>query len=216
MITLLGVGHVFNLGSRVREELEKRRPSLVCLELDEVRLRSLLTSQRPSGGSVLYRTLAHFQRQIAAKYGSDVGEEMLVAYRTAKEMGIPVVLIDVDFMLTWERLRSSMRPSEIVRLLVSSLGALFIRKERIERELDRYQQDSVGLIEAIGKDFPSVKRVVVDERNTHMAHRLRELHEEYGDILAVVGDGHVAGLRSLLEGIPLDVIRLWELRSTSE
>ncbi len=216
MITLLGVGHVFDLGPRIREEIENRRPSLVCLELDEIRLRALQTRQRARGGPALYDLLARFQRRIAAAYGSEVGDEMLVAYQTAQELEIPVALIDVDALVTWSRLRSKMAPSEVLKLILSSLAALFVRRERVEKEMDRYRQDSVGFIEAVGKEYPSVKRVVVDERNEYMAGRLRELHEEYGDIVAVVGDGHVEGLRRLLEGVPLEVTRLWELRETNQ
>lgn len=216
MLTLLGVGHVFNLGPRIREEIEERMPALVCLELDQARLQALRASERRGGGPALYTFLAHLQRRVAARYGSEVGEEMLTAYQTARDLAIPVVLIDVDSSVTWQRLRTSMRPSEVLRLVLSSLGALFIRKERIEREMARYQQDSVGFIEAIGRDYPSVKRVVVDERNEYMARRLRELYEEYGSIVAVVGDGHVEGLRGLLEGLPLETVRLWELRGANQ
>ncbi len=216
MLTLLGVGHVFNLGPRIREEIVKRMPALVCLELDEARLQALQASERRGGGPALYTFLAHLQRRVAASYGSEVGEEMLTAYQTADELSIPVVLIDVDSSVTWQRLRASMRPSEVLKLVLSSFGALFIRKERIEREMDRYQQDSVGFVEAVGQQYPSVKRIVVDERNEHMARRLRELHEEHGTIVAVVGDGHVEGLKDLLKDLPLETVRLWDLRSFNQ
>ncbi len=216
MLTLLGVGHVFNLGPRIREEIVRRMPAIVCLELDEARLQALQARERRGGGPALYTFLAHLQRRVAASYGSEVGEEMLAAYQTAGELSIPVALIDMDSSVTWQRLRASMRPSEVLRLVLSSLGALFIRRERIEREMDRYQQDSVGFIEAVGQQYPSVKRIVVDERNEHMARRLRELHEEHGSIVAVVGDGHVEGLKGLLGDLPLETVRLWDLRSFNQ
>ncbi len=57
-----------------------------------------------------------------------------------------------------------------------------------------------------------MKRVVVDERNAHMASRIREMQARYGDVVAVLGDGHVEGLRELLAGENVQALRLWDLR----
>lgn len=216
MITLLGVGHVFNLGPRIREEVLRRQPALVCLELDEARLKALQTRSIRVGAPTLYNLLALFQKRIADQYEADVGQEMLEAYNASREAGIPVALIDVDSMVTWRRLWSAMGPLELLKLLASGLASLFVGKERIEMELDRYREDQAGFMEVFGREYPSVKRVLVDERNEHMARRLKELHQKYGDIVAVVGDGHVAGLRRLLEGEEVEVVRLWDLRSESQ
>ncbi len=215
MITLFGVGHVFNLGPRIKEEVVRRKPAAVCLELDEARLKALQDTGQRREGPMLYNLLALFQRKIAERYEAHVGEEMLAAYDAARELEIPVYLIDLDSMVTWRNLWSSVGLQEGLKLLISTLGALFIRKERIEVELDRYQRDYAGFMEAFGKDFPSVKRVVVDERNEHMASLLREIHKEFGEVVAVVGDGHIAGLRSILNDEPIEVVRLWTLRDDS-
>ncbi|MCJ2519888.1 MAG: TraB/GumN family protein [Candidatus Thermoplasmatota archaeon] len=212
MITLLGVGHVFDIGPRIRDEILTRKPALVCLELDEGRFRALQNRELRKRGLTLYNFVSLFQQRIAQRYGAHVGEEMLAAWEAASELGVPISLIDIDSMITWRRLRASMTPFEALKLLVSTLGAVFIRKERIERELDRYQADSTGFMRAFGKSYPSIKRVLVDERNEHMASRLRELHRRYGDVIALVGDGHVEGLRTLLSDEPVEVVRLWDLR----
>ena len=68
-------------------------------------------------------------------------------------------------------------------------------------------------METFGAEFPSAKKVLIDDRNTHMAHAIRKLNDEFGDLVAVVGDGHVDGLKRLLEGKSLEVIRLKDLRS---
>jgi pheromone shutdown protein TraB len=45
-----------------------------------------------------------------------------------------------------------------------------------------------------------------------MAEELRRLQGAYERIVAVVGDGHVRGLTSLLKDEDVEVVRLWELR----
>lgn len=211
MITLLGVGHVFGMGGRIRAEIAGRRPDLVCLELDEARLQAL---EAPGGGrpSGLYGTLAAFQQRVAAQYGSAVGEEMLAAREAAQDLGIPVALIDRDARETWRRFRSALGPLELVRIVVSVLLSVFVGRDRVERELDRYREDSLGFLETLGEDYPALKVVLLDERNDHMAAALRRLQDEHGRIVAVVGDGHVEGLRVRLQDLDVEVLRLWELR----
>lgn len=212
MITLLGVGHVFAIGPRIREEIVRRRPGVVCLELDRSRLHALQTQARRGGAPPLYSLLALLQQWVAQQYGTQVGQEMLAAYEAAQEVGVPVALIDVDSLRTWTRLRRSMSPLEVVRILLSLVGALFLRRPRIERELERYRGDAPAYMEAFGRQYPSVKRVLVDERNAHMASRIRELQEKYGDVVAVLGDGHVEGIQALLQEEEVEVLRLWDLR----
>ncbi len=211
MITLLGVGHVFDLGPRVREEVLRRQPGVVCLELDKSRLHALQTRRR-RGAPPLYSVLALLQQWVAQQYGTQVGDEMLAAYEAARELAVPVALIDVDAMETWRRLRREVTPAEVLRILLSLLGALFLRRPRIERELERYRGDSAAYMTTFARQFPSVKRVVVDERNAHMASRIREMQARYGDVVAVLGDGHVEGLRELLAGENVQALRLWDLR----
>lgn len=213
MITLLGVGHVFGLGPRIRQEILARRPDAVCLELDEFRLRALeapVPRRIPPG---LYGILAAFQRRIAEAYGGDVGEEMLAAREAGRELGVPVILMDRDSRETWGQLQAAMGPRELVRILLSALASLFVGKERVEAELDRYRRDTPGFLEELARDYPAVRAVLVDARNDHMAEALRRIQAEAGRVVAVVGDGHVEGLRERLADLEVEAVRLWDLRA---
>ena len=212
MITLLGVSHVHRLGPRIRGEMETRHPDVIALELDPSRLRALQEPHRARRTPGLYGILAGFQRRIAEEYGADVGEEMLAAWDAGRRLGIPVALIDTDSRETWRSLWLSLRPLELLKLLFSAFGSLFVGREQIEYELERYQEDHAGFMEALGRDYPAVKEVLIDQRNAHMAKELQHLEEAYDHVVAVVGDGHIHGLSSLLEGGDVEVVRLWELR----
>ncbi len=212
MLTLLGVGHVFDLGSSIRNAIQRRVPKVVALELDPARFAYLMNRQpRPARVSV-FAMLAQFQARIAEQYGVQVGDEMVAAANIAREMGCELALIDQDSRVTLSRAWQSMSFAERVRLVVFAVSSLFVRRQRVEAELDRFYQDERGYLEQFAKELPTVKRVLIDERDAHMADALRQLVVAKGEVVAVVGDGHVDGLGKLLQDVPLEVVRLRELQ----
>src|SRR5256885_4202804 len=119
MITVLGVGHVFDIGRAVRAEILARRPKVVALELDAARYQALMSPQpRPRGFSVL-GLLAQFQVRIANQYGVRVGDEMVAAARAAREVGSEVALIDQDSAVILRRVWAELSRPHRLRLLVS-------------------------------------------------------------------------------------------------
>lgn len=212
MITLLGIGHVFDLEASVRSAIQRRAPRVVALELDPARFAYLMDrSPRPARISV-FSLLALFQSRLAEQYGVQVGDEMVAAAKAAREIGCEVALIDEDSRTALLRAVRSMSFAERVRLVVSGLAGLFVRKEKVEQELDRFYQDERAYLEQFARELPSLKRVLIDERDAHMADALRQLHAAKGEVVAVVGDGHVEGLGRLLHDVPLEVVRLRELQ----
>src|SRR2546427_5337949 len=214
MITLLGVGHVFDIGRAVRAEILSRRPKVVALELDAARYQALMSPQpRPHGFSVL-GLLAQFQVRIANQYGVRVGDEMVAAARAAREVGSEVALIDQDSAVILRRVWREMAGRERLRLLVSTIGGFFTRRERVEAELQRFYQDEQGFIREIAPELPTAERILIDERDAGMARSLRQLAEARGDVVAVVGGGHVHGVLRHLQGATLQVVPLGELKSS--
>ncbi len=211
MITLLGVGHVFDLSGAVREAVVSARPSIVAVELDPVRYQALVAGAvRP--GSGVYGLLGRAQRRLARQYGTIAGGEMLTAIEAARSVGARVAFIDMDSATAVGRMFSQMSLKEKVRFALSAIAALFVRRRTVDREVAAYQADPVGFLDELGRRYPSVKRVLLDERNDHMARALRELEASSGDVIAVVGEGHVEGLSTGLSDRPLRVVRLQDLR----
>jgi pheromone shutdown protein TraB len=213
MITLLGVGHVFDIGAAIRAEVLARRPKVVALELDPARYQAIMSREpRRRGWSVL-GLLAQFQVRIADQYGVHVGDEMVAAARAAQEIGSEIVLIDEDSRGVLRRVWAEMSFRERVRLLASALGALFTRKERVEAELQRFYRDEQSFLREFATELPTAKRILIDERDEVMARTLRQLEESRGGIVAVVGEGHVDGLLNHLAGVPVEVVHLEQLRA---
>lgn len=213
MITIIGVGHVFDIGEAVRDAILEREPHIVCLELDRRRFEALFKGEGRGDAPFEYKILAYFQRRIAGKYGAKVGDEMVSAIRTAKESKASIAFIDYDSTWIFARIWQKMSFKERVKLLVSGLSGLFISRKRIDRELRKFEKDSDTYINAFGKELPTVKKVLIDERNVHMAKAIREINTRYPNrnIVAVVGDGHVDGIHRLLKDLNPEIIRLGAL-----
>ena len=214
MIILVGVGHVFDLESGIRRAIGDRRPAIVGVELDPVRFQALQAPEsRPPAFSV-YAILAYVQRRIASEYGTRAGAEMVAAAHAAKEVGARLAFLDLDSRSVLSRLIGTMSLREKVKFAVSILGGLFVRKSTVEKELRKFEANEGAFIDELARDFPSVKRVLIDERNAHMARTLRSLEADHGSVLAVVGEGHIEGLRALLVDRSPEVIRLRDLRAS--
>jgi pheromone shutdown protein TraB len=71
-------------------------------------------------------------------------------------------------------------------------------------------------LEGFEREFPTAKRVLIDDRNLHMAKAIKKINEDYENIVAVIGDGHVEGIRKLLEVSDVEIIRLSQLREKEE
>lgn len=214
MITLVGVGHVFVISEQVRAMILSRRPEVVCLELDPARYSALLNREKGRGGRVpvQYMLLARIQRRMASKFGSEAGAEMLAAASAAREIGAKVALIDMDAAKAFGKLWKVMTLREKVELMFGSLVGLVASKERVEEEMARYEEQDVEYLETLGADFPSVKRVLIDDRNKHMAARIVSIASQHENVLAVVGDGHMQGIVEALGDRPVEAVRLKELR----
>lgn len=212
MITLVGVGHVFVISDQVKDLIRSRRPEVVCLELDPARFRALMDRGQHRNAPLQYMLLAQIQRRIAGKFGSEAGAEMLAAASAAGEVGAKVALIDMDASMVFSRLWRAMSFREKLGMFSGALIGLVASKEKVEREMQRYEENETVYLETLGDEFPSVKRVLLDERNQHMAQRIAAIASQHANVVAVVGDGHLSGIAEALGGLQVESVRLRDLR----
>lgn len=216
MITILGVGHVFDIAEQVRRLILQAVPQAVCIELDPIRYHALRNPQEEKKKvNMTYDMMASFQSRIAEDYGGKAGSEMLAAADTAAEINAELCLIDVDARALFERIFKEMTFREKARLFFASFGSLFVRKKTIEEELSSYEENSEEYMKVMKKQFPTMKRILVDERNEVMSANIIKAADAYGDVVAVIGDGHVDGILKLLKDREVKTVRLKELREHS-
>lgn len=223
MIVLIGTGHVFNLSSALLDILDEKNPELVCVELDKQRYNALMMKAsspedyKASSKQLpfIYKLLARFQEGMAKEYGVSAGDEMLTAINYAQGRQIPVEFIDMNAQYLFSKMLKSMPLSEKFKLFLSGFGGFFVSKKRVETELKKFEKDFDSYIEEIGKKFPTIRRVLIDERNLYMTKKLADANEQYQTVVAVLGDGHIPGVSELLKSkdINFETIRLHELRN---
>ncbi len=212
MITLVGVGHVFDISDPLQQVIRSRRPEVVCLELDPARYRSLMQKETRGKVPLQYLLLSKVQKRMAGKFGSEVGAEMLAGVEGAKAVGAKLALIDMDAQSVFAELWRRMTFPEKVRLLTGSLAGLLVSKRTVEKELENYSEDDSRYIEAMSREFPVMKEVLIDRRNAHMTKQVQALSTIHTSIVVVVGDGHLPGMAEALKSLPLEIIRLKQLK----
>lgn len=223
MITLIGTGHVFNLSQALLNIFDEKQPEIVCVELDKQRYNALMMKQSDPESykslqknvPLLYKLLSRFQESMANEYGVTAGQEMLTTINYAQSHQLPIAFIDMNAQRLFSRMLKSMSLKEKLKLMFSGVGGIFISKKRVEKELEKFEDNFDKYIEEIGEKFPTVKRVLIDERNYYMVQQLSAANGQYKKIVAVMGDGHIPGISELLtkKELEFETIRLSDLRS---
>lgn len=211
-LVLIGTAHISQESARlVRQVIEEERPDCVCIELDEKRYESL--SKRKSWVNlnlkeIIYRkqlstllanlVLASYQKKLGDQLGIQPGTELLEAARAAEALDIPVALCDRDVRVTMRRAWKSTSIWKKGYLLASLLASLFDDTEITEEKLGEMRKSDVisELMAELGESLPELKRVLIDERDTFLAEKIKGAAG--ARIVAVVGAGHVAGIKLAL------------------
>jgi pheromone shutdown protein TraB len=219
-VTLIGTGHVFSIEETVREAIIALRPDVVFIELDRGRLMALLHRRKtgempPSQGGFIHKKLAAFQEQIATRYGSDPGAEMIGAYEGARAIGARVALIDQGADKTIGRALKQMTWKERAKAVGYMFGGVFKRGNQatLDDQIRQYQENSLGALAELKGKFPTIYRVVIQERDELMAARIRVAMHEAKVGVAVVGDGHVPGMSEILADVLDHAYRLEAVRA---
>lgn len=215
-LLLVGTAHVSPESvAEVQAAIEEFRPDVVAVELDALRLEALEDKRRwentpfhkilRSDKLWLFLTqvlLSSYQRRLGEEYGSEPGMEMLAAVHAARAQGKEVLLADRDVGVTMRRAYRLMTLREKLRLSWELLKGL-VGGDDGEAEAipiqDLLQEDVITrMMNELGQMAPSIKRVVVDERDTYLAARLAAPLAEGRRVLGVVGAGHLPGIRDRL------------------
>jgi len=216
---LIGTAHVSRESiDEVSGIIREERPDLICVELDEGRYNSMIQKEswenlnmvkvfREGKGFLLMANLvlSGFQRRMGAELGVRPGEEMKAALDIAKELGIPHALCDREVQVTLRRAWGSCGLWNKSKLLATLLTSAFttekISAEEIEVLKSRSELD--GMMNELADYLPEVKETLIDERDKYLAAKIWEsvAGASAKRIVAVVGAGHMQGIKNHLEKI---------------
>jgi pheromone shutdown-related protein TraB len=219
-VTLIGTAHVSRESiDEVKAHIRDEKPGMVCVELDGGRFKAMDSKDdwerlnvskafREGKGFLLIANLvlAGFQRRMGVGLGVKPGEEMLAACDTAKELGIPYRFCDREVQITLRRAWARCGFWSKCKLLASLISSAFSTEKLSEAEIENLKQASEldGMMAELASYLPAVKETLIDERDRYLAAKIWAAGQETpaGEkLLAVVGAGHLAGLRAHLEKI---------------
>jgi pheromone shutdown protein TraB len=235
-VLLVGTAHISQESiDEVRSLIRSENPARVCVEIDATRYRSMSEGSRWEDldiGKILKEgrgflllanlALAGFQRRMGSAVGVKPGEEMLAAVDVAKELGIPYAFCDRDVQITLKRAWSKSGLWNKSKLLASLVDSAISGQKLSAEDIERLKQQNEleEMMSELASFLPSVKEVLIDERDRFLASRIYEETKALpasnppesasaeGDaplplsprpILAVVGAGHLEGIVTWLE-----------------
>lgn len=224
-LILIGTAHVSPKSvAEVEEAIRAEQPDVVAVELDANRLEAIQHPDRWQATPIqkllksdklwfflAQSLLASHQRRIGEEYGVQPGQEMLVAVQGAKSANKELLLADRDISVTMQRAYRLMRFWEKMRLiweLFKSLMPAEEQKEEMTLEQLMEEDTITQMMDEMGRVAPSIKSVVIDERDTYLATKIRAPAEQGKKVVAVVGAGHLSGIQKRLQEPPADLAPL--------
>ena len=212
-IILIGTAHISQASKElVRETIEAETPDTVCVELDEGRLNSIkdpdrwkkmdlkqVIKKKQLATLIANLVLGSYQKRMGAQTGVKPGSELKEAVEVAERQNSNLVLADRDIKITLKRTWACTPWYRKLNLLAGLFASIFDKTEVSEEELAKIkEQDALSsMMQDLGKSFPEVKQVLIDERDQFLASKIKNAPGK--KIIAVVGAGHMRGIAQIIE-----------------
>jgi pheromone shutdown-related protein TraB len=221
-IILIGTAHISEESvNEVRQAIETYKPDIVAVELCQRRYDTITQKDKWENTPIsaliksnnayfmLAQTfLSSIQRRLGEEYGVAPGSEMIAAMDEAKKHSIKVALVDRDITVTLKRAWRKMGAREKFRVIWEFLKAMIGYDEEELEELDLKElmkQDVISqMMEEFSKIAPSAATVLISERDQYIAQKIFD-ESKKGKIVAVVGAGHIAGIKKHLQTQELNI-----------
>lgn len=214
-LVLVGTSHIAQQSvDDVKDAVRKYKPKIIAIELDQKRMNALMhPSQRTIRISdigkigfkgFLFNILgAWLQRKLGKMVGLAPGSEMKMAVHLAKETNAMIALIDQDVHITLRKLSKELTFREKARLTKEMIFGMLFSRQNIKIDLRKVPPEKLikKLTQRMKKEYPSLYKVLVEERNEYMAKGLYKIMNLYPEekIVAIVGAGHEEDIVQLLK-----------------
>jgi len=220
-IILVGTAHISQDSvDTVIRTIEDLQPDTVCVELDAQRYQTLVNQKgweslnlkdviRKGQMPFLLANLAlsSYQKRMGLQTGVKPGAELAAAAQTAVEKGLGMEFVDRNIRTTLLRVWRKTGLWNKMKVIAVMFGSLFEKQELGEEDLAKLREEDTlsVMLQEMGDLLPSVKQILVDERDTYMAYHIK--NAPGSRIVAVIGAAHQPGIeRQLQQEISADVI----------
>jgi len=216
-ITVLGTAHISRASAdKVRELLASGEFDAVAVELcvgrhekmtqpDTLAELDLFAAIKQGKGPMIWANLAigAFQQRMAEQVDIEPGAELKAAIEEADKADYPISLIDRDIAVTMRRIYRSVRFRRRMVLLTGLIQSVLNRETVSKEEIEQLKEGDIleSAFAQFAKKDSELYRPLIDERDQYMALRLIQETNlaEHHHIIAVVGAGHLKGIRTYLD-----------------
>ena len=197
-ITIIGTSHIaIESIKEVKQFITDNKPDIIAIELDHKRFKGLIGKRQKMRFSDI--------KDIGIKGFVSPGSEMKIAIQLAKKYKLKVALIDQDISITLKKLTRSITLKEKLTFIKDIIKNIF-KRDPLAAKIDLRKvppQDIVEkMVEKVKKSYPSIHKVLIDERNSIMSNKIKKLAEMHPNarILVIIGAGHKNEVIKLLSG----------------
>lgn len=216
-ITLLGTAHVSHASvDQVKELIATDQYDAVAVELcpsrhsaimnpDALAQMDLFKVIREGKASMVTASLVlgAYQQRLAEQFEIEPGAEQKAAIDYANARHRPVLLIDREIGVTLKRVLHNIPWWKRAGLFAGLLASMLSKDEVSEDEIESLKQGDIleTTFAEFAEDRQDLFLPLIDERDRYMAARLLEeiAQHDHENILAVVGAGHLKGIKRYLE-----------------
>lgn len=208
-IILIATAHVSKQSAElVKRVISDEQPDSVCVELDEQRYENIqnpkawentdvvkVIKSKRAGFLLANLALSSYQKKIAKKLNTAVGQEMIQGIKSAEETGANLVLADRNIQTTFLRIWRKINLWEKCKLIFSLLFSLGDDTEISDADLNQLLQKDMleSVLADMRKQFPKIGDILVSERDQYLASKIKEAPGE--KVVAILGGAHVPGVK---------------------
>ncbi|EMJ96632.1 TraB/GumN family protein [Leptospira alstonii] len=208
-VTILGTAHISQKSiDEVQRIIREEKPDTVCVELCNSRMRSVQDSDHWNKLDIfkvfkerkMYLLLSSlilsaFQKKLG-RGSIRPGDEMRMAIGEGEKIGAKIVPIDREVSITLKRAWWNIGIFSRLFLLSALLTSLFVKEDISEEKIEEMKSEDVlkDLFSQLPKRYESIKNVIIDERDSYLAQKIRDSAKEGKKVFAVVGAGHLQGI----------------------
>jgi len=212
-IILLGTAHVSKESIEdVRTLIRSEMPDVVCIELDDARYNALTNPDswkeiniikllKEGKGFLLLANLSlqAFQKKLGLDLGVKPGDEMKAAIESARALNIKTEMVDRPIHITLKRAWGKSSFIGKSKLIATLLAGAFTQEKLSPEEIEKLKKQSAmdGVMKEVSQYLPSVKEVIIDERDQYLAGKIWQVKAK--KCLAVLGAGHLPGVQRWIE-----------------
>lgn len=226
-LKIIGTSHIAKQSiEEIKKTIEEFQPEIIAVELDMQRAAALMQKQKTK---LSFRDIAKIgvkgyffvkigqaiQQKLGKVVGVAPGSEMKTALEIAHAKNLQAALIDQPINITLKNFSKELTWKEKGRFAIELLKGLLFPKKQLKiygiEEFDLRnvpeQQLIVKIISQLKKQYPSIYKTIIADRDKHMVKQLVKLMRENPEkkIIAVVGAGHKEGMEKLL--LKVDIVR---------